>query len=289
VDDVSELNYQLGAFQDINCRSLKSALADVEYRGTGRVLLSDFYRIGLEGKYLFIEYMEYLRKLGALDESDPQHPSVIVANYVAGPANCMTTTNFHSVCCFDECEKLLGQLEGAIAAPTSSPHRIAELVAHMQSDTVDAPRNLSSALLGRLEEIATQHDGVVPLHGRLFQQWMHHAYPLECSYPHMSGTTSPQSPDDWLDETETDEISAPEEERMKRINMARPTGNSTQALPWVPIEELVVPVRVPRQTRSSSRKIFAFLAVVSLAAGAVRLVASVSKRRDDGKSQSHLV
>jgi len=78
VEDVAALNEQLGSFQDINCRSLKAALADVEWQGTGRVLLSDFYKIGLEGKYLFIEYADYLRRLGALDESDPAHPKVII-------------------------------------------------------------------------------------------------------------------------------------------------------------------------------------------------------------------
>merc|ERR1719373_1280421 len=79
--EVQEINDRLGVFQNIECRSLKGALADLEYKGTGRVLLSDFYREGMKGEYLFIEQADYLRKLGALDESDPRHPSVIIANY----------------------------------------------------------------------------------------------------------------------------------------------------------------------------------------------------------------
>merc|ERR1719412_3292598 len=88
LDEVQELNERLGAFQDMECRSLKAGLADMEFRSTGRVLLSDFYREGLQGKFLFREHVDYLRQLGALDESDPKHPFVIIANYLASPANC---------------------------------------------------------------------------------------------------------------------------------------------------------------------------------------------------------
>ena len=70
--------------------------------------------------------------------------------------------------------------ETDLSAPSASPARIAETVSLLQSDTVDAPRNLSSALLTRFQEIADVHAGTVPLHGRLFAQWMHHAYPREC-------------------------------------------------------------------------------------------------------------
>jgi len=284
VEDVSALNDQLGAFQDINCRSLKSALADVEYKGTGRVLLSDFYKIGMEGKYLFIEYKDYLRRLGALDEVDPNHPTVIIANYIASPANCMIATNFHSVCCFDECEHLVRQVESAIAAPHAEPSRIAGIIATLPSDTVDAPRNLSESLRSRLHEIADHHEGVVPLHGRLFAQWLHHAYPLECPYPHTAGTTSPLTPDDWLDETETDEIGAPEEERLGVIAAARPPADRAEALPWVAVEELVVPRRAPKPKSSPARKVMAFIAIVALAASIVKVLAS-SALRCNSKSE----
>jgi len=282
VEDVQALNDHLGAFQDINCRSLKAALADVEYKNTGRVLLSDFYRIGLEGKYLFIEYVDYLRKLGALDETDPNHPTVIIANYLAGPANCMITTNFHSVCCFDECEHLFAQVEREIAAPYAEPGRIAGIIAGLPSDTVDAPRNLSTTLHSRLQEIADHHGGVVPLHGRLFAQWLHHAYPLECPYPHAAGTTKPVTPDEWLDETDTDEIGAPEDERLRITGAAKPTSNATEALPWLAVEELVVPHRVvkPKPASFSMRKPLTLVAVVALAAAVVKSVAAFATRCD---------
>merc|ERR1719203_6006 len=222
VEEVQELNDHLGAFQDIECRSLKAALADMEFKSTGRVLLSDFYREGLKGKFMFTEHVDYLRNLGALDESDPKHPTVIIANYLASPANCLVSTSFHSVCCFDECEGLMGHLERSISAPTASPERIAELVSGLHSDSVDAPRNLSASLMSRLEEIADHHDGSVPLHGRLFAQWMHHAYPLECPYPHTGGTTQPLTPDEWMDETGKDDVEASLAERQAHLTSNMP-------------------------------------------------------------------
>merc|ERR1740129_1101767 len=253
IDEVQGLNDRLGSFQDIECRSLKAGLADMEYKNTGRVLLSDFYDAGLKGEFLFIEHVDYLRKLGALDETDPQHPSVIIVNYLASPANCLASTNFHSVCCFDECEGLMGHLERSVAAPTATPGRIAELVAGLRSDSVDAPRILPAALVSRLGEIADHHDGLVPLHGRLFAQWMHHAYPLECPYPHAAGTTQPLTPDEWMDENGVEQVEAPKAEREVHIKPDLPSSwEKSDELPWEAVEELVVRHSVPKAGRLGS-------------------------------------
>merc|ERR1719480_40918 len=244
-EEVMELNDRLGAYQDISCKTLKAGLADIDHTGTGRVLMSDFYRVGLTGDHLFIEHTDFLRRLGALDETDPHHPSVLIVNYLTSQANCIASTSFHSVCCTDECEGLMGHLERSIAAPTATPGRIAELVAGLRSDTVDAPRNLSSALLSRLGEIADHHDGLVPLHGRLFAQWMHHAYPLECPYPHATGTTQPLTPDEWMEERGVWRIEAPAAEREHYIGEeARMkfelSHEKNDELPWEAVEDLVV-------------------------------------------------
>merc|ERR1719246_20465 len=268
VEEVQELNDRLGAFQNFECRSIKAGLVDLEYKGSGRVLLSDFYREGLHGDHLFIEHADYLRKLGALDESDAFHPSVIIANYLAGQANCLTSTNFHSVCCFDECQGLMGNLERAIEAPAATAARIAELVAGLHSDTVDAPRNMSASLLSRLGEIADHHDGLVPLHGRLFAQWMHHAYPLECPYPHVAGTTSPLTPAEWMDESGVDELALSEQERRLIITKYKKQlpRAKVQDLPWSAEEELVfthkLPVLAPDRG-SITRKVAALAALVA--------------------------
>ena len=176
-----------GAFQDHECKQMKDSLVKIEDSDTGRVLLSDFYKPAIGGQWQFQESVAYLRQLGALDESNPSRPSVIIANYLHSPTNCIASSSFYSVCCMDECEGLLGHLEQKIAAPEASSTRIADLVSKLSSSSVIAPRKLTQGLLDRLGEIAAGHGGNVPLHGRLFAQWMHHAFPRECPYPHLSG------------------------------------------------------------------------------------------------------
>lgn len=165
---VETVGEQFGQYQNFECQELKEALVTYEVRGSGRVRLQDFYRMGLECKYLLSESVEYLRTLGALDESNLREPRVIVPNFVLSKSNCLAPTSLYMVCCINERERLMDHLEREIAAPTASPVRIAELVADLPSATVEAPRNLSDALLGRLEEIAAKHHGGVLLHGRLF-------------------------------------------------------------------------------------------------------------------------
>merc|ERR1719223_1240776 len=86
----------------------------------------------------------------------------------------------------------MAQVEGKIAHPSGLPSEIIDIVSVLASATVDAPRNMSMPHVARLEEIAAHHDGRVPLHGRLFAQWMHHAYPRECPFPHIAGETRAQ-------------------------------------------------------------------------------------------------
>merc|ERR1719401_636472 len=110
----------------------------------------------------------------------------------------MRSSGFYSICCFNDCEELLRSLESQLKVPTASPEDILEKVSLLESDTVAAPRNISSALQARLNQIGEMHGGRVPLHGRLFAQWMHHTYPRECLFPPVSGTTNPPSLDEWL-------------------------------------------------------------------------------------------
>merc|ERR550537_1354143 len=95
-------------------------------------------------------------------------------------------SNFYAVCCYNKCEDLMASIESKIGAPMADPYKIGEVVMALPSDTVEAPRTLSSSLLRRLNEVAVSNGGQVPLHGRLFAQWLHHAYPRECPYPHES-------------------------------------------------------------------------------------------------------
>jgi len=182
---VEEIRLRYGRFQDRDCHKLKQSLMSMEQNGTGRVSLVDFYKNSTIGGVVhFSEGAAYLRKVDVLDESDPENPSVILPNYINSPANCQKRSSDHySICCMDECEPLMAHLERQLALPFGDAVRIAHLVEAMPSSTVVAPRNLTTLLRGRLDEIASLHAGRIPIHGRLFVQWMHHVYPRECRSP----------------------------------------------------------------------------------------------------------
>merc|ERR1719502_2038289 len=129
---IAEIGERYGRFQDIECRQLKDWLVSAEdpsVGGAGRVRISDFYNKALnEGKWQFTESVDYLRQLGALDESDASNPRVIIPNYISGPSNCVASSAYYSVCCLDECEEILSRLEETVSAPEASPSAITQMV-----------------------------------------------------------------------------------------------------------------------------------------------------------------
>jgi len=170
---------------------------------------------------------------------------VILPNYIAARTNCHAPSNLYTICCSDECEGLLGHIERHVTAPTAQPAQLIQIVSTLSSDTVDAPRNLSVLLVSRLHEIASTHGGSVPLHGRLFAQWMHHAYPRECPFPHVTGEGSPLAANNWMNEsirdmTKNDLIKYVEDSRVSLAASAGATGGSDGELPWLAVEELFV-------------------------------------------------
>jgi len=252
---IAEIGERYGRFQDIECRQLKDWLVEVEdtgVGGAGRVRIADFYGRALnDGKWQFSETVDYLRQLGALDESDAANPRVIIPNYISGPSNCVASSAYYSVCCIDECENILGQVEQSIAAPEALPSAITRLVSMIPSATMPSNRTLSPWLHHRLEEVAKHHGGLVPLHGRLFAQWLHYAYPRECQFPHISGTINPVRPEDILVTANgNDEQISVSEDEMKRIVEATPPKKhrvpgsevdaSEESAMWSLHEELVV-------------------------------------------------
>jgi len=190
----------IALFLDLECHKIKNILMglDVE-RSDGRVSLAKFYSPDMKQEPIYFKTTpSYLKRLGALDDADPQRPSVVVANFISSRSMCMATSSgFHSVCCVNECDALMETLERGVSSPMASPSLIAELVAVLPSDTVAAPRNLSASLRRKLDLIASQHGGHVPLHGKMFALWMHHAFPYECPMPHASGAEAPLTHEEW--------------------------------------------------------------------------------------------
>mmetsp|Transcript_59847 Transcript_59847/g.92997 ORF Transcript_59847/g.92997 Transcript_59847/m.92997 type:complete len:557 (-) Transcript_59847:45-1715(-) len=296
---VQAIGEEYGSFQNTECQQLKSALVKMDPSGIGRVKLADFYQPALDGNWQFQESVAYLRHVGALDESVPNSKSVILVNYLHSHANCIASSGYYSVCCKNECESLLGYLEEQIAAPRATPAAIAALVENLPSSTVTGSRKLSPELLKRLDEIAALHDGSVPLHARLFSQWMHHAYPRECPYPHVSGTTSQQDMDEWAMETGLKSLASDEEIRTftsakEPLSKEQEEGDRIMAsLPWSPEEELLVVRATPRDKGFSSlfslRPLILSMLIASSAMAMMQMFKTGSEICIDGSNHKFLV
>merc|ERR1719160_569602 len=124
-----------GRWGNQECMELRSFLSDQDKKETGRVPLSRFYQLP-DDKWSFHEPKEYLRELGALDESSTMiGPQLIISNYVYGMSNCLSSTPYYSVCCLNECEGLLQQIEVQIGKPSATPKEIVEALHRIQMNS----------------------------------------------------------------------------------------------------------------------------------------------------------
>jgi len=245
---VHDIGEQYHAYNEHECEDLRNTLTSAESRRPGRVRLSTFYNMSRFTHWRFAEKAEYLKALGALDETDPKQPSVIIANYVMSRSNCLEVSSLYAICCLNSCESLTSHLEKEIGGPSAAPARVLTLVEQLPSPSVKAPREIHDKLVDRLSEIAAHHGGQVPIHGRLFAQWMHHAFPLECPYPHEASSINPQTADEWMRESGQASETVTEEEMHKQMesdpcsydwdNKPECQEESTE-LPWNPAEELL--------------------------------------------------
>jgi len=285
---------------------MKNSLLDLS-DGSGRVRLAKFYQAELDNKTThFSESPDYLRHLGVLDETDPRQLSVIVTNYMYAKTNCVASSSLYSICCIDECNALLANVERKIANPLADPQKVADFVATLPSDTVSAPRNISASLRRRLDEIAGRHGGRIPLHGRLFAQWMHHAFPNECAYPYVSGSLdSPMNAYDVLEsEDETGlRLRASREEMLSFVEAAEmlkdtdPVAAAQEPpLPWTEEEELKIGIPVEHPMGRAGlwlRTAGLVLAICSAALGFIRMLragraATLPAKGDNEKHSSWL-
>jgi hypothetical protein len=210
---VSGIVHTFGAFWAPECEGMKHALVKADESQTGRVLLSDFHTASAGGPWDFSESADYLRELGALDESlGSRGGRVIITNYLQATTNCVIRSPHYRVCCANECEEHMDELETIVGAPDASPEMLLSAVEDISKawygdEDLDPQFNevslgnrkpeLPSSLRQQLHDISVAHGGKVPLHGRLFAQWLHYAFPHECSYPHKSGTVKAITPEEY--------------------------------------------------------------------------------------------
>eukprot|EP00930_Biecheleria_cincta_P084803 TRINITY_DN74237_c0_g1_i1.p1 TRINITY_DN74237_c0_g1~~TRINITY_DN74237_c0_g1_i1.p1 ORF type:complete len:547 (-),score=89.91 TRINITY_DN74237_c0_g1_i1:58-1698(-) len=252
----------LGSFEDKECQVMKDALVKLEHHpGSGRVRLGDFY--DKSEMFHFRENADYLRNAGVLDESNPKDPKVIIPNYLASPSNCVNPAGFYEICCFDQCEELMDKIEAKLEAPMATPEAIASTVTSMRSDSRASSMTLPTGLMDLLQKVAAHHAGMVPIHGRLFMQWMHQAFPRECSHP----SATPRSPNiDFADVTD--------EEKLRYVDIVRQMeldqGNESDAehhIPssiWTMDEQLVDEKAYKSHTKARGMQDLMAFAVVGL-------------------------
>jgi len=230
------------------CESMKSALVAMDTDSTGVVPLSKFYNTAINTDWRFGESEAYLRELGALDESlslGGKSVGVIIPNYIQATSNCIVSSPHYLVCCRNECEDILGDIEVAIGSSTAAPSDILAIVGNMTIPTSleeeDSPQLIGSHTV-QLEQIAKMHGDRVPLHGRLFAVWLHNVFPRECPLPHKLGVVSSVTPSQY-----GDDYIAKESDMKKHVANADPSSISIKAdadelqwmSQWAPEDELV--------------------------------------------------
>merc|ERR1712194_493236 len=194
LETAGHIGRHFSSFWNEQCEATKDSLVALDTTGTGRVKLSDFYGANHGGEWRFGESEAYLRELGVLDETSSVHgKQVLIANYLQGTSNCIVMRQHYLICCANECETILADIEEAVGAPMADVDSVVNVVGNMTDDADDYVI-LSEALKNRLEQLARRHGGKVPLHGRLFAQWLHYVFPRDCVFPHTSGAVAVVTP-----------------------------------------------------------------------------------------------
>merc|ERR1719162_152657 len=195
----ARMTMEFGKYWEGECSRIKGLLVDMDTREAGRVPLKDFYGAATNGEWRFSESKSYLRQLGALDETSSWHgPQLILTNYMQGLSNCIISADHYLVCCSNECEYILDEIEEVIGGPLGDAEQILGVVNNI-TVSLDEPRDarVNRKMKKQLKEIASGNGGKVALHGRLFAQWLHYVFPRECPFPHRAGTTLAVTPDKY--------------------------------------------------------------------------------------------
>eukprot|EP00928_Gymnodinium_smaydae_P014911 TRINITY_DN15473_c0_g1_i1.p1 TRINITY_DN15473_c0_g1~~TRINITY_DN15473_c0_g1_i1.p1 ORF type:complete len:597 (-),score=163.36 TRINITY_DN15473_c0_g1_i1:105-1895(-) len=280
-----DLSLEFGRFWFLECQRVKGSLNKLDPGNTGRVKLQAFHNAALEGEWRFSESREYLRQMGALDESSASlGPRVIIANYLQGPSNCIVSDRHYRVCCMNDCEAYMSEIEDSIRAPSGTVEQLLATVGNITMNLDDDMPVLSDSLRSQLYDIASLHDGQVPLHGRLFLQWLHYVFPQECQYPHKSGSVSTLSPLEYGDEYMASEEEMATHAKLDQGDVKSAHGNEDWMTQWSQEEELLagnVKLKAPWEPQGVPSCTVGFLLVFAIA---IALLGARSLAKQNGAS-----
>merc|ERR1719330_247477 len=99
---------------------------------------------------------------------------------------------------------------------------------------------------------------------------MHHAYPRECVFPHVSGTVSPMSPWEFMEIHGEEALDANDAQLRFHTELVDSEHVVTSPLPWSDVEELITVRRLHSKhgQKQNSSSIFSLrnaMAIVVLA------------------------
>merc|ERR1719492_699309 len=94
----------------------------------------------------------------------------------------------------------MGQVEAAVGAPVATVDQMLQVVSSL-TNSDDEPAHVDAAMQAQLQRVASMHGGQVPLHGRLFAQWLHYAFPRDCAFPHKTGASRALTPAQFGEES----------------------------------------------------------------------------------------
>merc|ERR1719226_36553 len=132
-DDAHEiiggLSKSFASFWESECTNMKTGLEKMDVHRTGRVPLSKFYSTALDADWRYGESEQYLRELGALDETSMwKGKQVIIPNYIQSASNCVVVHSHYLICCRNRCADILEDIEAAVGAPVADAAVIWELL-----------------------------------------------------------------------------------------------------------------------------------------------------------------
>merc|ERR1739848_433230 len=137
---VKDMTLRYGKWQNSECEEMKQALVRLDTGGTGRVPLHVFHAQPSHPSYSFTESADYLRQISSLDETRKEAPKVMVSNYINSPSNCIAWPQYFSVCCLNECESLVNELEARVQTSDVPIQKLIYTVPVLSSVTITAPR-----------------------------------------------------------------------------------------------------------------------------------------------------
>ena len=139
---------------------------------------------------------------------------VITPNCLQSASSCAVFTKQYQVRCPALCEGSLAEIEFAVGQEEASPQEILTIVKYMSISSTHASEDqrfvlqIDTFLGTRWGDVASTQGGTSRLRSRLFAQWRHYAFPLDCLFPHKVGAVVTSGVEEFNGHAEDEEMAA---------------------------------------------------------------------------------